>query len=236
MERGVSALGSRREATTLRAMKSFWLGTLILAAGTLSAADAPKTPPTVPGLQRDGSVLLPNQWSLRPVGRPIAVGDFPVQIALHPSGAYAAVLHSGWGQNEVRILDVKANRELSQATLEESFYGLTWSPDGKKLYASGAGTEVVHAFDFKSGYLSEHRELRLRPATERGMPAGLAISDDGAALYVSEMWGQRVMKISTNDARAHWTRQLAPPQGGSEMQHDEARTDAGADEIGRAHV
>jgi DNA-binding beta-propeller fold protein YncE len=193
------------------------------------ATPARSRPSVFPGLQRDGSVLLPNQWSLRPVGRHLVVGDFPAQIALHPSGAYAAVLHSGWGQHEVRILDLKTQHEISRVALAESFYGLTWSPDGKKLYASGAGAEVVHAFDFKAGYLSEHRELRLRPATERGVPAGLAIAGDGAALYVAEMWGQRVTKLSTADAHQHWTRQLGPPQGGTEMQHDEARTDAGAE-------
>ncbi|MBI5767211.1 MAG: bifunctional YncE family protein/alkaline phosphatase family protein [Verrucomicrobia bacterium] len=199
---------------------------MMAAAGV--AAAATKTPATLPGLQRDGSVLLPNQWSLRPVGRHLAVGDFPVQIALHPGGAYAAVLHSGWGQHEVRVLEVKGHREISRVTLDESFYGLVWSPDGKKLYASGAAAEVVHAFDFKGGYLTEHRELAVRPAQERGVPAGLAITGDGAALYVAELWGQRVTKLSTTDARQLWSRQLAAPQGGTAMQHDEARTDAGA--------
>src|SRR5882672_10419298 len=103
---------------------------------------------TLPGLQPDGSVLLPNQWSLRPVGRQLNVGDFPVNVALHPGGTFAAVLHSGWGQHEVRILDVKNGRPVSQAALAEAFYGLAWSPDGKQLFASGAGSEVIHAFDF----------------------------------------------------------------------------------------
>src|SRR5215203_3790123 len=40
----------------------------------------------VPGIQHDGTVLLPNQWSLRPVGKQVEVGDFPVNIALHPKG------------------------------------------------------------------------------------------------------------------------------------------------------
>lgn len=178
---------------------------------------------TLPGLQRDGSVLLPNQWSLRPVGKHTVVGDFPVNIALHPAGAFAAVLHSGWGQHEVRILNAKTGALVSQVALEETFYGLTWSPDGRQLYISGAAAEVIHAFAFKEGYLSEHRELRLRDAKERGMPAGLAASADGQALYVAETWGQRVEKISTTDGRALWTQQLAPPQGGSTMVHDEAR-------------
>jgi DNA-binding beta-propeller fold protein YncE len=194
------------------------------------AAALAKSPAILPGVQLDGSMLLPNQWSLRPVGRHLVTGDFPVNIALHPSGAFAAVLHGGWGQHEVRILDVKAHQFVSQAAIEESLHGLTWSPDGTKLYASGAGEELVHAFDFKAGYLSEHRRLRVRSTKERGIPAGLAVSADGAALYVAELWGQRVTKISSVDGSTLWTRVLAPPQGGSVMQHDEARGTASTDQ------
>src|SRR5258708_1897737 len=32
----------------------------------------------LPGKQPDGSVLLPNQWSLRPAGQQVELGDFPI--------------------------------------------------------------------------------------------------------------------------------------------------------------
>ena len=60
----------------------------------------------VPGPQPDGSVVLPNQWTLRPVGRQLTVGDFPVNIAMHPAGSHAVVLHCGYGQHELVVLDV----------------------------------------------------------------------------------------------------------------------------------
>ena len=203
---------------------------LLLGALALVATPVVFANPTtlLPGLQRDGSVLLPNQWSLRPVGRHVVVGDFPAHIALHPAGAYAAILHNGWGQHEVRVLEVKTQQVVSQVAIEESLYGLAWSSEGTQLFVSGASAEVVHAFAFKSGYLSEHRELRWRPAKERGIPAGLAVSDDDQSLYVAELWGQCVTKISTRDGRVLWTRVLAAPQGGSQMQHDEARIATGA--------
>lgn len=176
-------------------------------------AKAPSAATLWPGLQTDGSVLLPNQWSLRPAGRQIPVGDFPINIAMHSGGRFAAVLHSGYGLHEVRIIDLKADRVVSQVAIEESFYGLVWSPDGKRLFVSGAGAEVVHAFEFKDGFLSAPREFRLRPATEQGVPSGLGVSDDGRALYVAENWGQRVEKISTADGKALWTRSFAMAEG-----------------------
>ena len=36
----------------------------------------------LPGPQADGSVLLHNQWSLRPAGRQVEVGDFPANVAV----------------------------------------------------------------------------------------------------------------------------------------------------------
>ena len=42
---------------------------------------------TWPGMTRDGTVLLPNGWSLKPAGRQTRLGDFPVQIAVHPDRA-----------------------------------------------------------------------------------------------------------------------------------------------------
>ena len=204
--------------------------TVLLAAWTIGVcAVAAKPAATLPGLQLDGSVLLPNQWSLRPAGRQILVGDFPVNIALHPGGVFAAVMHSGWGQHEVRVLNVKSGRPVSQVALAEAFYGLAWSEDGKTLFASGAGSEVVHVFAFADGFLSGHRELRLRPAEETGVPAGLAASADGAALYVAELWGQRVEKISTADGHALWTRQLASAQHTAISMPEEERLKAGYD-------
>jgi len=193
------------------------------------ATDAALPPVILPGLQRDGSVLLPNQWSLRPAGRQLPVGDFPVNIALHPGGVFAAVLHSGYGQHEIRILDVAAGRAVSQVALGESFYGLAWSPDGTRLFASGAGAEVIHAFEFRDGFLSQHRELRLRAASEPGVPAGLAVSADGRALYVADSWGQRVEKISTDGRGTLWTRPLAAAEAGAAMSPDGERHKAADD-------
>jgi YVTN family beta-propeller protein len=123
----------------------------------------------------------------------------------------------------VRIFDVKTGLAVSQVAIAESFYGLAWSPAGDSLYASGGGAEVIHAFAFKDGYLSAHRELVLRPAKEQGIPSGLAVSGDGAALYVAESWGQRVEKISAVDGRVQWVRSFAAAEGAATTEHEGAR-------------
>ncbi|MBY0263736.1 MAG: hypothetical protein K2Q20_15430, partial [Phycisphaerales bacterium] len=63
-------------------------------ARTPDAADAMATSKhaRLPGLQPDGLITLHDQWSLSPAGRHVAVGDFPVNIAVRPDGKTAAVL------------------------------------------------------------------------------------------------------------------------------------------------
>src|SRR5437660_5972957 len=83
--------------------------------------------PMLPGKQPDGSVLLPNQWSLRPVGRQVELGDFPINVAVHPGGRYVAVLHSGYSTHQIMVVDVPAGTVTSRTNLHEAFYGLEFS-------------------------------------------------------------------------------------------------------------
>jgi DNA-binding beta-propeller fold protein YncE len=153
------------------------------------------TQSNVPGKKPDGSVLLPNQWSLRPVGKQIELRDFPINIAVHPRGRFVAVLHSGYSAHQVSIVDLKKGEAVSHAALTQSFYGLEFSRDGSRLFCSGAGEERIHSFDFHDGTLTNHETIQLREIKERGVPAGLAVAQDGHTLYVANVWGDRVTRV-----------------------------------------
>jgi DNA-binding beta-propeller fold protein YncE len=163
-----------------------------------SSAEPPRRAATVaaprllPGVQPDGSVQMPSQWSLRPAGKQLELGDFPVNLALHPSGRWLAALHAGYGEHEIQVVDLKLTRVVSRVNLDETFYGVCFSPDGKQLYASGCEYEVVHAFDFEDGLLARHRRLRVAPVTSKFIPAGLAVARDGKTLFAAGTWGDAV--------------------------------------------
>jgi DNA-binding beta-propeller fold protein YncE len=140
-------------------------------------------------------MLLPNHWSLRPAGRQIPLRDFPVNIAVHPRGQYAAVLHSGYSQNVVTIIDLSSEKLVSHANIRQGFYGLEFSGDGRRLYCSGAGEEVIHSWAFQGGNLADHQEIHVRKVEERGIPAGLALDSSGSTLFVANLWGDRISRI-----------------------------------------
>ena len=75
--------------------------------------------------------------------------SFPATIALSPDGGYAALLNDGYGIQEtqahqsIAILDLTTNKltefpdeRLSDTANQTYFLGLTFSADGKHLYAS----------------------------------------------------------------------------------------------------
>ncbi|MGL5097301.1 MAG: YncE family protein, partial [Planctomycetia bacterium] len=165
---------------------------------TVEAAEpaAKSAPRLLPGVQPGGRIQLPNQWSLKPAGVHLEVGDFPVQMALHPAGQYAAVLHSGFGAHEIVVLDLQDWSRVSSAVVPQSFYGLAFDPAGKRLFASGGEYEVVHEYKFADGFLSEHKEIRIVPEKETFIPAGLTVSADGSELYVCGAWGHGIAVIS----------------------------------------
>ena len=172
-----------------------------------------QAPVDLPGQRADGSVLLPNQWSLRPVGRQIVLGDFPVNIAVHPGGRFAAILHSGHGRHHISVVDVPSEKVVGEFPVDEAFYGIEFSRDGKGLFCSGAGDEVIRAFTFQDGYLSDPKVFKVRDVKERGIPAGLALSSDAKRLFVANVWGQRISRLDLDDPAQVTDIPLGPSNG-----------------------
>jgi len=173
-----------------------WVGAISLLAHLWAQPVPTPQPRELPGSRPDGSVLLPNGWSLHPVGDQIPLGDFPINIAVHPSGRFAAVLHAGYGQHEVLVVEVSLRRVVSRTRLDQTFYGLTFSADGQHLFCSGASAETVLVFRFASGTLEPEPPLRLRDPKQRGIPGGLAVTRDGRTLFVANVWGQSVSRLN----------------------------------------
>jgi len=149
---------------------------------------------TLPGLEPGGVVRLPNQWALRPAGKQLTLGDFPVNLALHPSGRWLATLHAGYGTHEVVIVSLQGNAQkiICRVAVDQAFYGLCFAPDGKTLFASGGEEEVVHAWDFDDGLLAHRRPFRMVSGQQTFVPSGLAIAADGKTLFAAGLWGHAV--------------------------------------------
>ena len=177
-------------------MRALTLTTVILFTSAIgSTAEDNRPQVQLPGQRADGSVLLPNQWSLRPMGRQIAVGDFPINIAVHPQGRFVAILHSGDSHHGIMLVDLITEKVVTNASLEEAFYGIAFSREGSTLFCSGASEELIHSFHFQDGVLSDHLEIRLRDIKDVGIPAGLVPDAATKKLWVANLSGQSVSEV-----------------------------------------
>jgi DNA-binding beta-propeller fold protein YncE len=169
--------------------------------------DHPRKETTWPGMTRSGTVLLPNGWSLRPAGEQSRLGDFPVLIAENPAAPVLAILHSGYGEHEVITVQTDNGKVIGRYALHETFAGLAWSHDGKKLYTSGGFDDVIHTFDHAEGLLSNRTTLRYPQAARNGrvagqrVPAGLAVARDGKVLWAANAFSHSVSRFDLTSGK-----------------------------------
>jgi DNA-binding beta-propeller fold protein YncE len=166
------------------------------------------TGPTLPGPRPDGYTLLHNQWPIHPVGRQVGLGDFPVSMAVDPSGRLAAVLHAGHGRHEVRVIDIREARVVASAPVHEAFCGIAFSADGKTLVCSGASDCVLHVFSLAGGRLVARGDVKVTDMPRQSVVAGFALSRDLSSAVVALAFDSRVVRLDLRTGANLWTARL----------------------------
>lgn len=187
---------------------SFCVASGLTLAG-LIAASAATLPPDAPvGAQGRNVLSTPVNQLLTPAGtlidlpsmRPQAIALSPDRQLLVVSGKTAdlVVLDPTTGQIRQRV-DLPSSRDEAKPDVvsdhflqpdkegQLSYTGLTFSPDGFRIYLSSVNGSVK-VFTVSNGRVTARNSFNLPPATapERKIeiPSGLAVSADGKRLYV----------------------------------------------------
>lgn len=159
---------------------------LIVAIGfictTLTSATFAQTPGPVANTNQ---VLLPNGWKLSPAGRSLQLGDLPLNMQLSASGKLLAVTNNGQSTQSLQLIDPKNEQLLDQKVVGKSWYGIAFSHDEKKLYASGGNDNWILAFNIKNNKFGTADTIKLGPVWPKGKicPTGIAVNRDNTRLY-----------------------------------------------------
>jgi YVTN family beta-propeller protein len=130
-------------------------------------------------------ILLPNGWSLTPVGKSLTLGDLPLNIVVSPSKKYLAVTNNGQSTQTIQLIDAVHYRMLSEITIPKSWLGLAFSSDEKFLYASGGNDNLIVKYRISNNILTESGRIKLgEPWPVKISPAGLQIDDKSNTLFV----------------------------------------------------
>jgi YVTN family beta-propeller protein len=131
-----------------------------------------------------GRITLPNGWNLTPVGKLIPAGDLPLNMAISPSGKLAAVTNNGYGVQTIQLIDLQSDSVINSVEIGTSWLGLTFSGDGKNLYASGGNDNIIIRYSVSNRKLINADTLVLgKPWPQKISVAGIASDEKNNRLY-----------------------------------------------------
>ena len=129
-------------------------------------------------------VTLPNGWKLSPVGKLLPLGDLPLNIAISPNQKIAAVTNNGQSTQSVELIDIEKGILLDSIIIGKSWLGLTFSADGKYLYASGGNDNIIIKYSVANNHLSVSDTIILgKKWPVKISVAGIAVDDAKNMLY-----------------------------------------------------
>jgi YVTN family beta-propeller protein len=146
------------------------------------------------GRHANGSVLTPVNQFVTPDGKQVEFGGNPISVKVRPDGKTSAVLigRNDYGGDGINIVDLATgNLRQTNFSLQLShMWGLAYSPDGSKLYAtgsSGSTGKVVVMSVAEDGSLSLQNTINLPLASAGGNinPQDIALAPDGKTLLVA---------------------------------------------------
>ena len=175
----------------------FVLATATASAATMWLVRAQSLPPAagLPGTTSENGYVLPNGWRVAPVGKHLTLSTLPLNLITAPDGRYAVVTNNGLAKPSLSVVDLTSWTVKNNTTVDAAWYGLAWSPDGTKLYSSGAAQNTVQEFTYAAGTLKSARTFALPAGTGDTFTGGLAVSPDGAVLFATRLFASTLSAI-----------------------------------------
>jgi YVTN family beta-propeller protein len=156
------------------------------------------------GKLTDGSFLLPTGWRIKPVGKQIPLDTLPMSSALSRDGKYLLVLNGGYRPPSISVLETGEMKEVARVPVADGWLGLTFSPDGQRVYVGGGSKYSVYEFSFFNGELKPGRQIEIAPGTKPGafdFIGDVAVSPDGQRIYAAELYHDSIAVIDFRTGR-----------------------------------
>jgi DNA-binding beta-propeller fold protein YncE len=178
-------------------MKSRLLLAVPLALGL--ALFSQQVPRLAPGIQPDGTYLLPSGWRIKPVGTQIIVDTLPMASVVTPDRKYLLVLNGGYNPPSISVIDIATAKELGRAGVPDGWLGLTMTKGGDKVYVGGGSRGAIYEFAFANGQITAARTFLIPPVagdTRENFIGDLQFDPDYHLLYAAELYRDDVVVVN----------------------------------------
>lgn len=146
-------------------------------------------------------VSLPNGWKLTPVGKQLPLGDLPLNIAISPSKKLAAITNNGESDQTIQLIDIEKEVVLDSIIIGKAWLGLTFSDDGKSLYASGGNDNIIIRYTVDNKLAIHDTIIIGKPWPENISIAGMALDDAKNRLYAVTKGNNTLYVIDTKSKK-----------------------------------
>lgn len=156
------------------------------------------------GPTADGGFLLNSGWTIRPAGKQIPLDTFPMSSALSKDGKFLLILNGGYKPPSISVLRVDTMEEISRTPMRDGWLGLTFSPDGSRVYVGGGSRGAVFEYSFADGKLEPARTFTIveeKALTHRDFIGDVAVTPDGRLLFAAGLFHDAVHVINLQSGR-----------------------------------
>lgn len=180
-----------------------WI-TLGIGAGITALVSQPEGRELV-GALPGGRFLLPTGAVVKPAGAQLELDTFPMTALLTPNKKHLLVLHGGYNQPSIHVLDPATLRTRSTITLEDAWLGLAIHPNGTSVYVSGGSTHSVYELTLSDeGRLTMNRTFEFTSKAQRkptDFVGDVALSPDGRLIFAADLFHNTVKVINPQSGR-----------------------------------
>src|ERR1044071_7098217 len=136
-----------------------------------------------PGLHPGENILF-NGWGVAPAGEHIKMSDMPMKMLITPDQKYLLSVSGGFNNTGLTLVSLADKKLIQFVPIKESWNGLAFSSDGRRVFVSGGDEGIVHVFEYSPGKLGEDHPITPDPKASNTFLAGLAVDTAGGKIYV----------------------------------------------------
>jgi YVTN family beta-propeller protein len=161
----------------------------------------------------DGTGVTPIGYTVTPAGKQANLGDLPLSAVSSPDGRWLVVSNDGQGAQSLQVIDTttsQVTQTLPYPAPKALFVGLAFAQDGKTLYASSGGNNLIRRYTVSGGTLTEATPIPLPTTNPAGakinpFPAGIALTPDGQRLLVADQQADALSVVDLATGAVHTT-------------------------------
>ena len=152
--------------STLLTRHALWSAALVFAGFTSLSSSGFAVPPAASRTPADdlnspaireragllpGANLLFNGWGVTPAGSHTRISDMALKMVISPDKKRLVAVSGGFSDTGLTLYDLATQKVTQFLPLKESFNGLVFSRDGRRIFVSGGDTGLVHVFNYADG-------------------------------------------------------------------------------------